>query len=218
MHYSQVIVMGRPHNVHERRPGQSSVRLAPGVWLLLVCGALLTATHLAATPGLADGDQNADSGAAKITGVAGAGFARLDQIMLETLKEKRIPGASLAISKDGRLVLARGYGLANVETNEPVRPTSLFNLASCTKPFTAVAILKLADQGKLKLDDRVFRLLADVVPASGAPIDPRIPDREHPAPRAPLAGDQGGDRGHVPVAGGRFFLPVPLTPAFFNSE
>jgi N-acyl-D-amino-acid deacylase len=167
--------MERPtHSAHERRPEQSSVRFARGGWLLLGGVALLAATHFAATVGLADRDENADSGAAKLTGVAGAGLARFDQIMLETLKEKRIPGASLAISKDGRLVLARGYGLANVETNEPVRPTSLFNLASCTKPFTAVAILKLADQGKLNLDDRVFRLLADVVPASGAPVDPRI--------------------------------------------
>jgi CubicO group peptidase (beta-lactamase class C family) len=163
-----------PASSHEPKPSARCAQIARG---FLVCAfpAVVFLIALTAAAGQrADRGGDGRSGAPKTTGVAGAGLGKFDQIMLETLRDKQIRGASLAISKDGSLVFARGYGLANVETNEPVQPTSLFNLASCTKPFTGVAILKLVDEGKLNLDDHVFRLLADVVPSSVGSVDPRI--------------------------------------------
>src|SRR4051812_18368308 len=62
---------------------------------------------------------------------------RFDVVMNDILRKYHIAGGALAITKDGRLVLARGYGLANVSTRQPVRPDNLFCIASITKPITA---------------------------------------------------------------------------------
>ena len=67
-----------------------------------------------------------------------------------------IPGISVAIAKDGRLIYAKGIGLADTATMEPVTPHSLFRIASCSKPITAMGIMKLIQDKKLGLDDTVF--------------------------------------------------------------
>jgi CubicO group peptidase (beta-lactamase class C family) len=107
------------------------------------------------------------------TGDSGPGLEALDHVMLLVLRERKIPGGTLAIAKDGRLVLARGYGLADVAAREAVTPRMLFNLASCTKAFEGVAVLKLVDDGKLNLDVRLTDLVKDIVPRHGR-VDPRI--------------------------------------------
>src|SRR5262245_4606901 len=94
-----------------------------------------------------------------ITGHAGPGLEHIDAAMLRSLERHCIPGAALAIAAGGKLVLARGYGWANLETGEPVRPDAVFAIASLSKCLTAATILKLADDGKLRLDDRAFALL-----------------------------------------------------------
>jgi CubicO group peptidase (beta-lactamase class C family) len=100
---------------------------------------------------------------------------RFDEIVEEILQEHRIAGASLGIAKDGRLVLARGYGLADVDARKPVTPETLFSTASVSKPITAVAILKLVDEGKLRLEARLVDLFADLKPLDGPrPADPRF--------------------------------------------
>jgi CubicO group peptidase (beta-lactamase class C family) len=102
-------------------------------------------------------------------------LARFDEIVEEILQEHRIAGASLAIAKDGRLVLARGYGLADVDARKPVTPETLFSTASVSKPITAVAILKLVDEGKLRLDAHLVDIFADLQPLEGKrPADPRF--------------------------------------------
>ena len=80
------------------------------------------------------------------------------------------------MARDGRLVLLRDYGLADVEAGDVVQATSLFRIASISKPFTGVAILKLVDDGLLRLDDRAFRILDHLQPPAGAPVDPRLYD------------------------------------------
>ncbi|MFO0843189.1 MAG: serine hydrolase domain-containing protein [Gemmataceae bacterium] len=111
-----------------------------------------------------------------VTGDAGKGLDRLDEVMLGTLREHHIPGAALAIATEGRLVLARGYGFADLERRLPVQPTSIFNLASCTKAFTGAAVLRLVEQGKLGLDDRFLDAAGGVRPAGGERVDPRLRD------------------------------------------
>lgn len=66
------------------------------------------------------------------------------------------PGLSIAITKDGRLVYAAGFGLADKSTGEEVSPDHLFRIASVSKPITSVEIMRLVEQGKLSLDDKVF--------------------------------------------------------------
>jgi N-acyl-D-amino-acid deacylase len=82
-----------------------------------------------------------------------------DQLMHDFLSKHKVPGATVAVTDQGKLVFARGYGYADLKTMEPVQPTSLFRIASISKPITAVAILQLLEQGKLKLDDKVFSIL-----------------------------------------------------------
>jgi N-acyl-D-amino-acid deacylase len=82
-----------------------------------------------------------------------------DDAMERQLREYQIPGGALAVAKEGRLVHARGYGLADVDAKAPVEAGSLFRIASISKPITAVAILKLAQEGRLDLDAKAFTLL-----------------------------------------------------------
>jgi N-acyl-D-amino-acid deacylase len=112
-----------------------------------------------------------------VTGRADARLAPFDRLMAEFVREHKPPGASLAVTYHGRLVYARGFGYADVEAKEPVRPASLFRIASVSKPLTAVAVLQLVEAKKLKLSDRVV----DLVPlpphlAAGAKPDPRWKD------------------------------------------
>lgn len=67
-----------------------------------------------------------------------------------------IPGAALAVTRNGKLVYSKGYGVADKSTNEAVTPEHRFRLASLSKTFTGVAMLKLVQDGKLGLDDKVF--------------------------------------------------------------
>ncbi len=71
------------------------------------------------------------------------------------------PGAAALIVRDGQVVLRKGYGLANVELGVPNTPESVFELGSVTKQFTSAAILMLAEQGKLRLDDELQTYLPD---------------------------------------------------------
>ncbi len=72
---------------------------------------------------------------------------------------RNVPGGALAVVKDGRLVYARGYGWADRDAEIPVKPDSLFRIASISKPITAVTVMKLVEQGRLSLEDRALNLL-----------------------------------------------------------
>jgi N-acyl-D-amino-acid deacylase len=86
-------------------------------------------------------------------------LAAFDELMDRFVREQSVPGAGLAIAHRGQLRYARGFGLADRDTGAPVRPTTRFRIASVSKPFTAVAILKLVEQRKLGIDDPVLPLL-----------------------------------------------------------
>lgn len=103
-------------------------------------------------------------------------LAVIDDAVLSFMAEWDVPGMAVGLAKDGRLVFARGYGFADVEEETPVQPDSLFRIASVSKPITAVAILRLVEEGRLSLDDHAFRILADLDPPQGATPDPRLFD------------------------------------------
>jgi CubicO group peptidase (beta-lactamase class C family) len=67
-----------------------------------------------------------------------------------------IPGASLAVTRNGKLVYHKGYGVANQATGEKVTPAHQFRLASVSKTYTGAAVMKLVQDGKLNLDAKVF--------------------------------------------------------------
>lgn len=111
------------------------------------------------------------------TGPADERLAAFDDLLTGFVTRHKIPGASLAVAKGGKLVYARGYGVAVAGEKRPVQPTSLFRIASISKPITAVGVLQLAERKKLKLDDPVFDHLPlkPFVPKGGKP-DPRWKD------------------------------------------
>ena len=78
------------------------------------------------------------------------------------------PGASVLVVHDRRVVLARGYGLAEVEARTPVRPESNFRLASLSKQFTATAVMLLEAEGRLRYDQPVGELLPGLPPYARA--------------------------------------------------
>lgn len=114
---------------------------------------------------------------AVISGESHATFTSIDDVMQSFIKRHNIPGASLAITDQGRLAYARGFGYSDVGAREPVTTKSLFRIASISKPITAVAILQLVDQGKLTLDDKVFEVLSyETHLEEGAEFDKRQND------------------------------------------
>lgn len=79
-----------------------------------------------------------------------------DSLCGDFMTKYNVPGLSIAITKSGNLVFAKGYGKANLKKDIDVSTKSLFRIASVSKPITAVAIMKLVEMGKLSLDDKVF--------------------------------------------------------------
>jgi len=87
-----------------------------------------------------------------------ADLDHIDTTVKSNMTKWQIDGASLAITKKGKLVFAQGYGKADVENNLDASPKNLWRIASISKPITAVAIMRLQEEGKLTLDDKVFGL------------------------------------------------------------
>jgi len=77
------------------------------------------------------------------------------------MQRQHIPGLSLLVAKNGKIVFAEGFGLANVELQVPVKPETIFQSGSVGKQFTATAVMMLAEQGKVDLDDRLTKYFKD---------------------------------------------------------
>jgi CubicO group peptidase (beta-lactamase class C family) len=83
----------------------------------------------------------------------------LDDYVRAQMRRQHIPGLSVAVVRAGKVVTARGYGVANVETGTPVTPETVYKIGSISKQFLAAAVLLLVQDGKLGLDDKVARYL-----------------------------------------------------------
>ncbi|WP_219510068.1 serine hydrolase domain-containing protein [Nonomuraea ceibae] len=127
-----------------------------------------------AVPALALGAAPARAGTAALpaTGVVPAQLAGFDAAMKKFIAERDISCAQLAVAKNGKILLARGYGSYTYGRYvRLVQPTSLFRIASLSKSITAAAIARLAQDGKLSLGDTVTDLLG-----LSADADPRLAD------------------------------------------
>ncbi|MBP8261960.1 MAG: beta-lactamase family protein [Verrucomicrobia bacterium] len=123
---------------------------------------------------LASADAKAADRVWRATGEsAGPELVALDDTMRAFMVKRKISAGALAVTYQGRLMLAKGYGWAGKE--EPlVGPESLFRIASLSKPITAVAVLHLVEAGKLRLDEKVVEVL-DLAPVKGKTMDQRLP-------------------------------------------
>ena len=85
--------------------------------------------------------------------------ATVDAAVSEVLAATGAPSASIAVVKDGAIAYVRAYGSARLETRLPATPEMRYSIGSISKQFTATAVLMLAEEGRLSLDDRVVRFL-----------------------------------------------------------
>ncbi len=88
----------------------------------------------------------------------------VDDYVKVQMQRRHIAGLSLAVVKNGKILKAKGYGLANVETSTPATAETVYKIASISKQFLATGIMLLVQDGKLGLDDKVSKYL-DGTPA-----------------------------------------------------
>jgi CubicO group peptidase (beta-lactamase class C family) len=108
-----------------------------------------------------------------VTGLDVPDLARFDALMQDFMQARGIRSGALAVTFQGRLVLARGYTWS-ADPDDTALPTSLFRIASLSKPITATAILYLSQMGKLQLNQPVLDFL-DLEPPPGKSADSRLP-------------------------------------------
>src|SRR5262245_31543982 len=82
-----------------------------------------------------------------------------DDFVATALKDWNVPGAGIAVVRDGQVILSKGYGLRDVKKQLPVTPKTLFAIGSATKSFTVTTLGVLVDQGKLDWDKPVREYL-----------------------------------------------------------
>src|SRR5262249_53260607 len=98
--------------------------------------------------------------AADVRVPAGA-IEAIDKIASEAIEQKKVASHAVGVVKDGHIVLARGYGFADLENDVPATAETVYRLGSITKQFTAMAIMLLAEEGKLSVDDELTKFLPD---------------------------------------------------------
>jgi CubicO group peptidase (beta-lactamase class C family) len=87
--------------------------------------------------------------------IANAQFDRVDSCIAAQMSNRHLPGLALAVIRDGVPVKVKGYGLADIELNVPVSPQTVFQSGSVGKQFTAMLVMLLVEQGKIKLDEPI---------------------------------------------------------------
>lgn len=86
----------------------------------------------------------------------------IDDYVALQMRRQQVPGLSLAVVQDGRVVKQRGYGFADLELKVPVTSDTVFEIGSITKQFVAAAVMTLVEQGRINLDDPASRYLSDL--------------------------------------------------------
>jgi CubicO group peptidase (beta-lactamase class C family) len=103
---------------------------------------------------------------------------RLDKVVDTAVAEQRLVGTVVLVARDGKVVYHRAAGLADREAGRPMREDAVFRFSSVTKPFVTAAVMKLAEDGKLNLDDPVTRWLPDFRPKLADGTEPAITLRQ----------------------------------------
>ncbi|MEK6321433.1 MAG: serine hydrolase [Acidobacteriota bacterium] len=94
-----------------------------------------------------------------LTGAVAARADKVDDYLKAEMQRQHIPGISVAVLKDGKIVKVEGYGLANVELNVPARPETVYKIGSVSKQFIASGIMLLIEDGRISLDDKISKFL-----------------------------------------------------------
>ena len=84
-------------------------------------------------------------------------ISELEKVIPQLMKKAEVPGLSIAVIIDGKIIWSRGFGIKNTKTGEPVNDDTIFEAASLTKPFFAYAVMKLVEKGELDLDTPLIK-------------------------------------------------------------
>ena len=82
-----------------------------------------------------------------------------EEYVTTLMAQEKIPGVAVAVSENGKVIYEQGFGKSNLETNGMITPDTIFGVASITKSFTALAIMKLVEKGLVRLNDPVNKHL-----------------------------------------------------------
>jgi len=93
---------------------------------------------------------------------------KIDDFVRASMRQQKIPGLALAVMRDGKIIKAQGYGLANIELNVPVNPETIFQSGSMGKQFTATGVMMLVEEGKVNLDDKITKYFEGAPPGWNA--------------------------------------------------
>lgn len=93
----------------------------------------------------------------------------VDDYVKREMERQHVPGVSVVVIKDGKVIKSQGYGLANVELNVPATPDTVYKIGSLSKQFIAAGILLLVQDGKISLDDNISKFL-EGTPETWKPI------------------------------------------------
>ncbi len=94
-----------------------------------------------------------------LTATAAAQSDQVDKYVQAEMQKQHIPELSLVVVRDGKIIKAKGYGLADVELNVPATPETVYRIGSISKQFIATGIMLLAEEGKLSVDDKISKYL-----------------------------------------------------------
>jgi CubicO group peptidase (beta-lactamase class C family) len=94
-----------------------------------------------------------------LTAAVAARADKIDDYLKAEMQRLHIPGISVAVLKDGKIIKVEGYGLANVELNVPARPETVYKIGSVSKQFIASGIMVLIEDGRISLDDKISKFL-----------------------------------------------------------
>lgn len=96
-------------------------------------------------------------------------ISAIDRFVNSQIKTRQIPGVAVGVYSRGQVLLAKGYGMSNVELSVPVKPETVFQSGSVGKQFVSAAVMMLVEEGKINLDDSIVKYFPNA-PASWKPI------------------------------------------------
>jgi CubicO group peptidase (beta-lactamase class C family) len=108
-----------------------------------------------------------------------AAFPEIERIFKSFVERQQMPGAVMGVIVDGELVLLKIHGIREKTGDAPVTPETVFRIASMTKSFTAMAILKLRDEGKLSLEDPVSKYIPELANLAYPTVDSQVLNIRH---------------------------------------
>ena len=98
----------------------------------------------------------------------------IDDFVYQQIKQRKIPGLSLAVIRDGKVIKASGYGFANLELQTPATKDTIYEIGSISKQFAAEAVVLLVEDGKINLDDSIRNICLQMLLTLGRKLRSEI--------------------------------------------